>query len=247
MNRLVASCCVFVLGLALSSYSFCSVKVSFITIDVEPWAYFDKERKVFSGIFPSLMKEIEIRTGYEIDYSVAPFGFSRINRELKSGRRDCTILIVQKNIIKDLLIGERLFFHQMGVVPKNNYELSGYEDLFGLKISVHKVLVNDYGILTEDEIHKDFDSSYEMGLEKIAHSRVDAVAGAISTIDFLARKNGYAENMGRPLILKSEPVRLQCSRDISDISVFENINKAIVDIKNSGRLQEIINAESLIF
>ena len=56
MSRLY-SCQVFFLFFL--SFSVFAEKINFITLDVEPWAFYDESKGEFVGVFPDVVREIE--------------------------------------------------------------------------------------------------------------------------------------------------------------------------------------------
>lgn len=72
------------------------------------------------------------------------------------------------------------------------------------------------------------------------HGRVNAIAGAIPTIYYLARENSVDHLLGQPLILYSEPIYLQCSRRSSALHHMKMINLAIQSMREDGALDRIV-------
>lgn len=214
--------------------------MKFISIEVAPWAYLNEGQYKHVGIFPDIVEEIERRTGYTIEVTITPFTFERVNRELMIGRQDCTIVIQDEEREDFVLVGEKLFDHMMGVVAIKKYPLKIYPDLYDLTISTHKSLIITKKFFNDDKLKKEFDVNYDIGLRKIKHGRVNAVAGAISTIQYLAKNNNIEDMLGEPLILKLEPVSLQCSKKSKNIDLIESVNDAIRKMKVDGTLEKIM-------
>lgn len=213
-------------------------------MEVAPWSYAGETGNHYMGIFPDVIREIEKRTGYSIEITMASFSFDRINRELLFGRQDCAIVIEDRSREDYVVVGESLFDHKMGVIAKKGFPLDKYADLYNMVISTNKKLVINQDFYTDKKLKKEFDASYELGLKKIKYGRVDAVAGAIPTIQFLAKKNGLINMLGEPLILKLEPISLQCSKKSKNLMFMEDINRVIKAMKSDGTLNEIIASNS---
>ena len=229
-----------VLLLFVNSTMCFSQSIKFISLEVAPWSYLDGSGRGYIGIFPDVVKEIERRTGHDIEITMTAFGFARINRELISGRQDCTIIIEDEYRSEFVLMGETLFNHAMGAIAKKEFVLKKYSDLYGLVISAHKKLMVTEEFYNDTGLLKEFDVNYEVGLRKIKHGRVDAVIGAISTIKYLAKKNNMDDILGEPLVLRLEPVKLQCSINSENLKYMEDMNAAIKSIKADGTLDKII-------
>ena len=95
-----------------------SENINLITLDVKPWASYDEGAERFVGVFPDFVREIERRTGYEIDISLSPFLFERVNRELDMGRQDCKVFLLDEKRKSIIVVGDSVFDLPMGVVPK---------------------------------------------------------------------------------------------------------------------------------
>ena len=213
-------------------------EVKVITIEVAPWA-FQKDGEVV-GIFSDILNEVEALSGYRMKKSLTPFGFSRIYKELDSGRADCTIVIMNEKKSDNYFLGAKLFDHSMGVFLHSSLSLEVYEDLLGLTLSAHKEILFSEGFYKDKRIKKEFDSSYEIGIKKIAKKRVDGMVGAVSTINYLASNMGLSDALGEPMVLVKEPVHLQCSNKSKKAKVIYDINKAIETIRENGVLSAIL-------
>jgi polar amino acid transport system substrate-binding protein len=221
-----------------------AVELKFITLEVAPWAYYDDSSDGYIGIFSDVVAEMEKRTGFTIKITLSSFGFSRINRELEMARQDCTLVILQKKREDIIVLGEVLFNHSMGVIANKNFRLDKYEDLYKLTISVHEVLSLEGQFMDDKKLNMEFDVDYSTGLRKIQHGRLDAVAGAISTIQYLAKMEGMDYLLGKPLVLKQEPIHLQCSKKSKNLKHLDKLNQAIKSIKSDGTLAKIIKRNS---
>ena len=75
----------------------------------------------------------------------------------------------------------------------------------------------------------------------MSHGRLDAIAGAIPTIQYLAKVNGMKELLGEPLELSVEPIYLQCVKGSRAIEHLEALNVAIRSVKHEMVLEKILN------
>lgn len=230
-------CCIFV-GIFFVSFNTKAEKLKFITLEVAPWAYLNKETGDIEGIFPDIAAEIERRTGNVVLITLTPY--ARINRELEAGRQDCTMLIREEERDRITNLGELVFYHPIGVIPSKNISLVKYEDMYDLKISVLRALYITEQFSSDKGLQKEEDTHYEMGLRKMKHGRVDAIAGAIPTIQYLAKKHGMGDLLGTPLQLSSEPIYLQCSQKSKKLDYIDSVNKSIRSIKEDLSLEKIL-------
>jgi polar amino acid transport system substrate-binding protein len=221
----------------LPSYGL-SKDLNFITLGVAPWAYFDDSNGEFLGVFPDLIREVEKRTDYSVKISLSPYAFARVNRELESGRQDCTMIIAGSKRQAISFKGELVFDLPMGIIARKGIKLKN-NNLKNVHASILKVLSEREGFLDENTLIRQIDPTYEAGIKKLAHERVDAVVGAIPTLKHLAKKLGVIDLLGTPMILTNEPIYLQCSKNSKKSNYFETINEAIKEMKADGTLKKI--------
>ena len=207
-------------------------------MDAIPWAYFDKATNQYSGIFPDIVRELEVRTGYKIKMTLTPY--ARVNRELETGRQDCTILISEKNRSHIANIGELVFNIPMGVIARKNLSISDYQDLYKLKISVLRSLVITDEFAQDEKLNKEYDTGYSLGLRKLLHGRVDAIAGTIPTIKYLAKERGMSDLLGTPFLLSLEPIYLQCSKISLKKEKIKKLNFAMKQMRESMAINLIV-------
>ncbi|MDO6748389.1 substrate-binding periplasmic protein [Gilvimarinus sp. 1_MG-2023] len=221
------------LSVVLTPAQVLAASLNFISIDVEPWA--TEKNGEMSGGFIELVKEISARTGYSIDISLTPF--ARVDRELETGGHDCTILIPRSE--ETVVPGELVSYHEMGLIARPGVEINSYEDLTGLKIS----LIRGSSITTrfdsDQSLNKVYDTDYLIALRKLARGRIDAIAGAIPTVRYLAVHNRLSAAIGETLALADIPLIFQCSRKSSQLPQMEKINQAIRAMKQDGTIEKI--------
>ncbi len=222
------------------SFSAKSDTLRFITLEVAPWAYPSPDGKEVLGIFPQIVHELEKLSGNVIEITLTPY--ARINRELESGRQDCTILISDQERENIAVRGEWVFDHPMGVVARKGIKIESYEDLYGIRISLLRGSFISPRFDVDKKLQKDFDTDYEISLRKLNFGRLDAIAGAIPTIQYLAKKNGINILSEEFLELRSEPIYLQCSKKSEKLSLMPSLNSAMKKIKNDGILHSILKS-----
>lgn len=213
--------------------------LKFITIDVAPWASIDKATGKPVGVFPAVVDEIARRTRSTITYTLHPF--SRIDRELEGGEQDCTIIVWTEERSRIVQKGELVSNHPMGVIARKGVPLKKYEDLNGLTVSVLRGLSVDGRFDADKAVKRDYDNDYAMGLRKVAHAHIDAIAGAIPTIQFLARRDGFDRYLGDVLPMSTIPLVLQCSKRSRNLDFMPQLDQAIRDMRDDGTLQRILD------
>lgn len=210
----------------------------FITIDAAPWASLDPATQKPVGVFPAVMAEFQRRTGHSIAIALHPF--ARIDRELETGAQDCTIIVWNDQRNSIVQKGELLAQHAVGIIAAKGVALNGPDSLPHLKgISVLRGLTLGGGFDNDLRLRKEYDTDYQTGLRKLVHGRVEAVAGAMPTIRYLAAQMGLQAALGDQLLLSQMDLVLQCSLKSPHLNVMDEFNQAIRAMRDDGTLEAI--------
>lgn len=226
--------CIFILAVGFSS-SCIAKDLSFITIDVAPWASINTESGKMEGAFIEIVNEISKRIDRKISISITPF--ARVDRELETGLHDCTILVPRPDSL--VVKGDVVSYHPIGIIPRKGITVDSYEDIHKLKLSVTRGATLTPEFDNDTKLHKEYDTDYLMGLRKVARGRLDAIVGAIPTLIYLAEQEGIANELGKPYPVIEVPLLFQCSKNSSNLDIIPLVNKAIADIKREGVLADI--------
>ena len=220
--------------LALTSTAAPADKLSFITIDVAPWASVNEAGEM-EGAFIELVNEIAQRINRKIDITITPF--ARVDRELETGSHDCTILVPRPDTL--VVKGDVISYHPMGVIPRKGTELTVYEDIQALRLSVIRGATMTPRFDEDTKIYKEYDTDYLIGLRKIARGRLDGIVGAIPTLLYLAEQEGVADQLGEPFPLTEIPLLFQCSKNSPNLDIMPQVNAAIAAMKAEGVVKQI--------
>ncbi|HTF86400.1 MAG TPA: transporter substrate-binding domain-containing protein [Cellvibrio sp.] len=220
--------------LALTSTAAPADKLSFITIDVAPWASVNEAGEM-EGAFIELVNEIAQRINRKIDITITPF--ARVDRELETGSHDCTILVPRPDTL--VVKGDVISYHPMGVIPRKGTEITVYEDIQALRLSVIRGATMTPRFDEDTKIYKEYDTDYLIGLRKIARGRLDGIVGAIPTLLYLAEQEGVADQLGEPFPLTEIPLLFQCSKNSPNLDIMPQVNAAIAAMKAEGVVKQI--------
>jgi len=215
----------------------------FITVDVAPWASLVPQTGQAVGVFPAVTAELARRTGHNIATTLYPY--ARINRELETGAQDCTIIAwneARSGIVRKL---ETLGTLPLGIIATKGVSLNSLEDVARLDgISVLRGLTLGGGFETIPQLRKEYDTDYQTGLRKLAHGRVQAVAGSLPTIRYQAAQLGLAPSLGAQYLLSQVDLVLQCSLKSPNLDLMDQLNRTILDMREDGTVDTIFRANS---
>jgi polar amino acid transport system substrate-binding protein len=221
--------------LSLASVSASAADLSFITIDVAPWASTNPESGEHEGAFIEIVKEVEKRTRKKINVAITPF--ARVDRELESGAHDCTILVPRSDEL--VIKGDVVSYHPIGFIARKGVIISSYDDIKKLKLSVTRGATLNPEFDNDETLQKEYDTDYLIGLRKVARGRLDAIVGAIPTLQFLAEQEGLQDDLEKPFPMMEIPLVFQCSKKSDNLDQMPAINEALMTIKTDGTLEKI--------
>lgn len=247
INKLIGSVWVLIVLASTFFSSDVSAKknyINFIGLEVAPWAYYDENTGLLEGVFPDVIEEFERRIGKNIKVSLSEYAFTRINRELKSGRQDCTMIVAGARRDEFTLRGEKVFDLPIGIIARKEIKVDDPDDLKYLKTSLLSILSTRKDLLGAELLDRQIDPTYEAGIKKLKHGRVDAIAGAIPTIKYLAVKYEIDGLLGSPYILANQPIYLQCSKGSKHLKLFDKMSDSIRGMREDGTLKSIVKKHS---
>lgn len=221
--------------LSLTSLATSATELSFITIDVAPWASINPDTSEQEGAFVEIIKEVEKRTQKKINITLTPF--ARVDRELESGAHDCTILVARPDEL--VIKGDIVSYHPIGFIARKGIIINSYEDIRPLKLSVTRGASLTPEFDQDDSLQKEYDTDYLIGLRKVARGRLDAIVGAIPTLQFLAKQEDLQDDLEKPFPVVEVPLIFQCSKKSSNLAQMPTINSALMKIKADGTLEKI--------
>ncbi len=211
------------------------IPLKFITIDVAPWASINPETGQKEGAFVAIVDALSELTGLTIETTLTPF--ARVDRELEAGTHDCTILVPRDESI--VIHGELVAQHDVGVLSHKDNPIEDYGDLQGKTITLLRGSAISPEFDQDGNIDKVYDTDYLIALRKLDRQRVAGVAGAIPTLNFLAKKNGLADMLAPTLKLTDIPLIFQCSRQSAHLALMPLLNNAINTLKQTGQMEAI--------
>tara|TARA_R110000737_G_scaffold3578_2_gene12142 strand:- start:14988 stop:15758 length:771 start_codon:yes stop_codon:yes gene_type:complete len=213
--------------------------IAILTMAQLPYGYSSNNGES-TGVFYDILNEIVTLAGLNTENVITPS--KRLYKLINSKTKICTLAADTPLMLEKLdNIAATNFFIQAGILPREGIKLTDYSSLKGITIAV------PLGINIDDKFHQDnsllkvFPSQYLNAIKMLKINRVDAVAGAISTLEFLAKSAGMkSSELGKPLIFSQYNVHLFCSYNISK-STRSKLKAAVITLKSQGKITEIIN------
>lgn len=235
-SLLIAGCCLIPSSMADPGTPPTAAKeLAFITIDVAPWAYTNPATGENEGAFVEIIKEVERRIQQPVNITITPF--ARVDRQLDSGEHDCTILVPLSE--QQVIQGDIVSYHPIGFIARKGVQINHYDDIKDLRISVIRGAAISPAFDNDETLKKEFDTDYVMGLRKVARGRLDAIVGAIPTLQYLIEEENLQHQFEEPFAVTEIPLVFQCSRKSTNLDQMDKINAALLEIKSDGTLEKI--------
>jgi polar amino acid transport system substrate-binding protein len=213
--------------------------IAILTIAQMPYGYSSNNDEP-TGVFYDILNEIVTSSGINAKNVITPP--KRIYNLINSNAKICILSADTPLIMARLDKIEPIdFIFQAGILPNTGIELSDYSSLKDITIAVPLGINVDEKFHNDNNLTKVFPSQYLNAIKMLKINRVDAVAGAISTLKFIAKLEGMKDkDLGKPLIFSQYNVNLFCSYNIPQ-DTKKKLKEAIINLKNKGIITNIIN------
>ena len=210
-----------------------------LTMDQMPYGY-SSDNGESTGVFYDILNEIVSVAGINSENIITPS--KRIYNLINSNTKICTLAADTPLLMTKLDNIEPINYSlQAGILPKANIQLSDYSSLKDITIAVPLGINVDDKFYHDKNLTKVFPSQYANAMKMLKIGRVDAVAGAISTLRFIAKREGIkGKQLSNPLIFSQYNVHLFCSNNISKLTR-NKLKQAVITLKNEGRITKILN------
>ena len=211
-----------------------------IAMEQTPYGFVSEEGKV-TGVLYDLLEEIRATSGIGAAVEIQPA--NRLLATLIRGKKSCTVVIDSPDVVSSLDIVEPIGYQlTAGILPVAGVKLKDYSSLKG------KIIAVPLGILFDEKFHADKSLNklstpqYMNAIKMMKLGRVDAVAGAISVLKYIAGQEGLnAQFFDQPLIFVESEFYLVCSFKLSK-NEREKLQQAVITLRSSGKTQEIFDS-----
>lgn len=194
-----------------------------------------------TGALYDLLVEIRITSGLGSPVEIQPT--KRLLATMIRGQKNCTILVDSPEVVESLDVIEPIGYKlSAGILPIAGIKLKDYSDLKDKKIAVPLGIIFDNRFHSDTTLNKVSTPLYINGIKLMKLERVDAVAGAISVLKFIATQEGLSEHFfDDPLIFIESDLHLVCSFKLSK-NERKKLQQAVIELRSSGKAKEIFNS-----
>jgi len=210
---------------------------SMATLEQVPYGFKTSKGQI-EGILFDIMNAIIIESGLKASNQLLPP--QRLIIELLKGSQLCTLVANTPYAVQhfDLIepVGLKL---SAGILPRKGIKLPNYASLNNIIIAVPLGIFFDERFDNDHTLTKIRPLSYSNAIQMLKYKRVDAVAGAIESLRYIAKYDSLSvSDFAPPLVLSNHKIYLTCYRDTPS-TVREAMRAAIITLKKSGEIQQI--------
>jgi ABC-type amino acid transport substrate-binding protein len=235
LNRLLLGILLFV---SQSTYAVIGNNTfSMATLEQIPYGFKTSKGQIKGGLFDT-MNAIISESGLKASNQLLPP--QRLMFELDTGDQLCTLIANTPDTSKhfDLIepIGISL---PAGILPRKGLKLPNYASLKNTIIAVPLGVYFNKQFDRDNALTKIRPLNYSNAIQMLKYKQVDAVAGAIESLRYIAKHGSQLDSdFAPPLILSKLKIYLTCNRSTPD-TVRDAMRAAIMTLKKSGKIQKI--------
>jgi polar amino acid transport system substrate-binding protein len=214
-------------------------ELKFVTMAQFPYGYKTEKGKL-TGIWYDILNKIIQKSGIDIRNEITPT--KRIVRYIESNNRMCTLIADKTTTANNTVnLGEIGQVLSAGILPKKGIIIEEYADLQNLVIAV-PLGIEFYNAFDNDlTIKKVRPSQYLNAIKMLSRGRVDAVAGAIPILKYIAKLEGISEQgFERPFIFITTDVFLMCTKSVNKI-IRNKLKIALFELKEKREIKKILD------
>ncbi|NRA17186.1 MAG: ABC transporter substrate-binding protein [Oceanospirillaceae bacterium] len=214
--------------------------VGLFVMEQVPYGFENEEGKK-TGILLDVLNEIRDVSGIGLPVKILPL--KRLLLTLHRDMKSCTLVIDSPVIIDNFDLVEPIGYElTAGILPLAGVKLNDYSDLKGKLIAVPLGIQFDEKFHADNSLNKLSTQQYINAIKMMKARYVDAVAGAIPILKYIALQEGLHDQFfNRPLILVEKNMYLVCSFNLTTDERIK-LQQAVIGLRSSGKTQQIFDS-----
>jgi len=210
---------------------------SMATLEQIPYGFKTSKGQLKGGLF-DIMNEIINESGLKASNQLLPS--QRLIIELNTGRQLCSLVANTPYNSSHFDLVEPIGLNlSAGILPRKEIKLSDYASLKNIIIAVPLGIYFNEKFDSDNTLTKIRPLSYSKAIQMLKHKQVDAVAGAIESLIYIAKHGSLSEsNFSPPLVLSSLKIFLACNRSTPN-TVREVMRAAVITLKKKDKIKQI--------
>jgi polar amino acid transport system substrate-binding protein len=217
-----------------------AVELQACLIQLEPWAFPRQNadgKTETVGIMFDMLREFEARSGDRLKPRLLPY--ARVELELEQGMCDFALMAWADTRAAYANKGTIFMPLEFGVIGVKGVKINNYDDLKPLTISIARGLKIAPQFDSDKSLKKNEDLDNLTGVRKAAANRVGAVAGSITTLQYLIRQNGLRDRFEDIMVMRRNDFALAFSKKSPKIDSQTEVNRIFSKMVSDGTIQKI--------
>jgi hypothetical protein len=210
-----------------------------ITMDQIPYGFSGINGET-TGVLYDILNEIMIESGIEQTNKVlSPM---RILATMTNQSNVCTLVADTPEVISKFDLIEPIGYKMSaGVLPRVGAKLLNYSSLKELTIAVPLGNYINEKFNNDNELTIVSSRNYINAIKLLKSGQVDAIAGAISTIMYIGKKEGMTtKDFEQPFLFSQNDIQLVCTNGLTK-KTREKLKDAVLKLKSNGEIQKILS------
>jgi ABC-type amino acid transport substrate-binding protein len=210
---------------------------SMATLEQIPYGFKTFNGQIKGGLF-DVMNEIIKESGLKASNQL--LSASRLNRALNQGSQLCTLATDTAYAIRNFDLIEPIGLTlPAGIIPRKTIRLPSYASLKNIIIAVPLGIYFDKKFDKDKTLTKIHPLNYSNAIHMLKYEQVDAIAGAIDSLLYIAKHGSMSESdFSPPLVLSNREIYLTCNKDAPS-NVRSALRTAIITLKKEGKIKKI--------
>ena len=213
--------------------------ISMMTLELFPYGFLDEKGKE-DGVLYNIMNEIMTESGIGKLHAILPA--KRLVVEFANPEGMCTIVMNTPYVNNQLEVIEPIGYKlSVGILPKAGINLDSYSDLKSIVVALPRGIYVGDRFMNDKTLTKASTSKYYSALLMLKAGRVDAVAGALQSLLYIAKNKEFAgQKFGKPLIFSENEMNLFCNNAVTK-KVRDTLKSTLIELKRSGKVQKLLD------
>ncbi|NQZ83421.1 MAG: transporter substrate-binding domain-containing protein [Colwellia sp.] len=213
--------------------------VIMITMEQIPYGYLSSEGKTI-GVLYDILNEIIRDSGIgQVNQLMPP---KRIFSYMMKKQKVCSLLAGVPSIVSNFDLIEPIGYElTAGILPKAGIKLVNYSDLKNITIAVPLGIKINSKFNSDASLIKVHPPEYLNAIRMLKKGRVDAIAGAVSNLLYIAKLEGMQLDVfDKPFVFSRIGVYLVCSKSL-DKSIRNKLKQSVIRLKLAGIIQKTLD------
>ncbi len=204
-----------------------------------PYGYISDEGQK-TGILYEILDRIVKASDMTMPINIMPT--KRLVSTMLDNEKVCSIFVNSPDTAPFDIIEPIGYQVTVGILPASGIKLDDYSNLQGIIIAVPLGIIFDEKFHNDTSLNKVRPLHYINAVKMLKLGRIDAIAGAIPILKFLAKQQGMSlSTFDKPLVMLRGEMYLFCTKSVHK-KVRDKMKEALIRLKDKGEIQKLLDS-----